>query len=660
MLYFMVLPLITLSLKKVEFRLSRNYGQLVYDFSGNSQHSSNGLSTTTTQYDGLFTDRGIYLNSTACTLPLSTNSAFKVPNPGTVIVWAMTSATTGRFIHQYIDSSNAIYYRKGSLSTLEIWHHFSNSNATIVSGPANSFLSSNYNVDTWVMISIIFSGRYIKIYQNLSLMINLDYLSTYAPNYRMVLGSCSPSFLGTESFIYYFAVFDSDSIQSTYFGSTPSSNCLIGAGTCTTCSYSVYLDYLNEYGCISTCNSPDTDAYGQACQQGSTCRENIQLNCLCPSFSCYFTSASLIQCINNSTGELTQTASTCTALGQGCCLSQCHSCSTETSCLSCIFSNAFVDTDGLCSCKDGYYGTRPLTSSASCIACNSLCSKCASASACTECIAQNSSPFASGCACNTGYYSTGPLTTSDACHKCNDDCLSCLNSTTCTACIAQNSFISINGCICQDGYWSIGTLNSAHSCIKCNGDCLKCTNSITCTSCISQNSLVSSSGCVCSDGYWGSGVLIMTNSCLKCRDDCLKCNNSITCTECVDPNSEIGTNGCVCKDGYYGSGTITISNPCIKCNKDCLKCSNSITCTECIASNSEISEFGCKCNIGYWGNIPLASVSSCLKCNSDCLSCINNITCTECISQNTNITDFGCVCKEGYYSIGNLISFHLI
>ena len=114
------MPLITLSSKKLEYRLSRNYGQLVYDFSGNSRYSSNGNSVGNTQNDGLFTDRGIYLSSSACTLPISTNPTMPVPNPGTVIVWAMTSSTAGRFIHQYIDGSNAIFYRKGTSSTLKI------------------------------------------------------------------------------------------------------------------------------------------------------------------------------------------------------------------------------------------------------------------------------------------------------------------------------------------------------------------------------------------------------------------------------------------------------------------------------------------------------------------------------------------------------------
>ena len=546
------MPLIAVSVKKLEFRLSRNYGQLVYDFSGNFRHSSNGNSISNTVNDGLFTDRGIYLSSTACLLPLSTNPAMPVPNPGTVVVWTMTSSTAGRFIHQFIDSSNFIYYRKGTSSTIRIVHTFAGATSVTVNGPENSFLSSNSYIDSWVMISIIFSGRFIKVYQNLSLMITLDYVSNYVQTYRIVIGSCSLTDSSTESFVYYFAVFDSESIQSTYFNSASSSNCFTGSGTCTTCSYSVYLDYLNETGCISTSFSTISDAYGQACQSGYTCRGSIQLNCLCPSSSCYFNSTTLVQCIITSTAELTQTAIACSALGQGCCLTQCHSCSTESSCLSCASNNAFVDTDGFCSCKDGYYGSRPLMSLTSCNACNSQCSKCSSTSTCTQCVTLNSSPSNSGCVCNTGYYSSGALTNLDDCQKCNDDCLSCSDSTACQTCISENSLISNNGCICKDGYWSIGILNSAHSCIKCNGDCVTCANSVTCTSCVAQNSFASSNGCVCNNGYWGSGILNSIDSCSKCRDDCLKCNDSLTCNECLDLNSEIGANGCVCKAGYYG------------------------------------------------------------------------------------------------------------
>ena len=45
---------------------------------------------------------------------------------------------------------------------------------------------------------------------------------------------------------------------------------------------------------------------------------------------------------------------------QGCCLEICREYSNETACSAYLTSHAFVDDEGLCSCKAGYYGNRPL------------------------------------------------------------------------------------------------------------------------------------------------------------------------------------------------------------------------------------------------------------------------------------------------------------
>ena len=48
------------SSSKAEYRLWKNYGEIIYDFSGNNNHGNNGLSRTNTSMNFYPTDRGGY------------------------------------------------------------------------------------------------------------------------------------------------------------------------------------------------------------------------------------------------------------------------------------------------------------------------------------------------------------------------------------------------------------------------------------------------------------------------------------------------------------------------------------------------------------------------------------------------------------------------
>ena len=513
-IYFFPLILCLLT-KKVEYRLSRNYGQLIYDFSGNLNHMSNGNSVLTQDFDGKFTDRGLYFSSFAGAMPLKTNPSMLVPNPGTILVWVMTGANAGRVFHQFIDGSNFMYFRKKAADTLYVVYKIGQNLVVNVDGPAGSFLSSNKYTDTWIMLSIIISGRYIKIHQNLSLVLTVDCLSDYTQTYRIVFGSCLQGTLVTDSFFYYFAVFNSDSIQSNFFNPNPSSNCFSGVGTCGSCIYSVNLDYQNESGCISNSFSIIADASGQSCQVGYTCKGNMQFNCLCSSNSCYYNSSNLFQCVESSSGNLLQASSSCSSVGQGCCLNECRECSDQSSCLSCTAINSFLDTDGLCTCSNGFFGTRPLNSASSCSPCSLECSKCISIMTCTECIAFNSEPDVGGCKCIEGYFPiANELTTTDSCHKCQDFCLTCSNYTACDICRALNSFPSGSACLCLPGFYSDSDMKNLNSCKACSDQCKTCSDELLCEICLADNSEPSLSGCICKRGYYMVAAMNQINSCL--------------------------------------------------------------------------------------------------------------------------------------------------
>ena len=646
MFLFLIALSTTISQKQVEYRLSRNYGQLIYDFSGNSRHSSNGNSVLSPLNDAMFTDRGLYVSGSACTMPTSTNENFKVPNPGTIILWAMTSSIAGKFFHQYIDLKNTIVFRKGPSNNLVIWYNFNTSSKIVIEKEVNTLVSGKFYLDVWIMVSVVISGNLISVYQNLVQVASLDYGATYIQTYRIVLGSCLVNDYATNTFMYYFAVLNSSTIHESFIG-PHSSNCLTGVGTCTPCSNSIILDYSNESGCISTSSSITSDSYGKNCQIGFTCVDSYSIKCLCPSLSCYYNTTSTFQCVDYNTGFLSLTVSNCSAIGHGCCLPECLDCIDEGNCISCIAKNAEVDTDGLCSCIDGFFGTRPLILTNSCSLCMPECLQCDNSYSCTKCLALNSNFGSSGCVCDPGFYQSGPLTNSNSCLKCGDGCIECINSTNCIKCADENSIVELGECNCIEGFYLDVSASKSSSCIKCKSDCKTCDNPFNCTSCVNIQGKLASNGCVCIDGYWSEGDLINEGSCIECRKDCLTCNNSESCEICIDQNAEVYESKCLCKQGFYGIGLISKINPCIKCNEDCLLCSSKDICESCKLPEKVLDGGICKCKKGYFSTNSDDGSDICIKCQDLCSICGNDGKCIKC-SKFSSLNEDECKCNQGY------------
>lgn len=81
----------------VEYKLWKNYGELFYDYSGNSGTGINGLSTSDSYQNTFFTDRGAYFTSRSLIFVGNKN----YQNPNTVIMWLNVNQALGRFFTYY-------------------------------------------------------------------------------------------------------------------------------------------------------------------------------------------------------------------------------------------------------------------------------------------------------------------------------------------------------------------------------------------------------------------------------------------------------------------------------------------------------------------------------------------------------------------------------
>lgn len=82
----------------IEYKFWKNYGKVVYDYSGNGRHGLNGYSISSNAYEGIFTDRGIYLSQSALFRipPNEVNSiGFLLPNKYTIVFWTYSLETVG-------------------------------------------------------------------------------------------------------------------------------------------------------------------------------------------------------------------------------------------------------------------------------------------------------------------------------------------------------------------------------------------------------------------------------------------------------------------------------------------------------------------------------------------------------------------------------------
>ena len=365
------------------------------------------------------------------------------------------------------------------------------------------------------------------------------------------------------------------------------------------------------------------------------------------------------------------TTSTCTA-----CSGDCATCSSSQTCLTCVGVHASPNPSTLigCLCNADYYASNTAGSALICTQCYLECSTCSSSNSCLTCISANASPNTStniGCSCNSGFWGTGPLSSSSSCVACYPECASCAQANTCLTCLANNAIPDAStsiGCVCAGAYWGVAPLTSASSCTACSSECATCTNSTACLTCKASNSLPSTASgglCSCSSGYWGTSPLNTSTSCAACTGDCATCTSAQTCLTCTDPNAVPNAApalGCLCNPAYYNSSASVSTLTCAPCNPECTSCNTANTCLSCLSANSvpdTSTGIGCICMTGYWGLSPLTSLTSCALCYSECATCSQANMCLTCTSPNAvpdTSTNIGCVCAEGYWGTSPLTS----
>ncbi|CAG9330192.1 unnamed protein product [Blepharisma stoltei] len=375
------------------------------------------------------------------------------------------------------------------------------------------------------------------------------------------------------------------------------------------------------------------------------------------------------------------------------CASNCATCSTKDSCITCSDSvhmsspptcacpnNAALHSSN-CVCNSGYY----FSSNTVCSACSIQCETCSvSNTNCKTCIdylhmsdapacscPANSAIIQGECVCNTGYF----FNTLTVCSACMSNCMNCIYSATnCVACsdpthmsaaptcaCPANSALIGGLCVCNKGYYySSNTVCSICSpvcatCTVAHDVCSSCTDSVhssgTPTCACPNFSTLTGGACVCNQGYYYSSNTVCSPS---CPSNCGTCNSEHSCLTCIDkvhmsaapactcPSNSVLTNGiCTCNDGFfYSSGTATA---CTACSKNCATCSNIAgNCLTCSDTTHMTAAPACACPalsvVNPYGHCAcndgyyFSANGQCSPCATQCFTCyVSDSTCFSCI-----------------------------
>lgn len=474
------------------------------------------------------------------------------------------------------------------------------------------------------------SGTSVSVYSNgllvSSSIFNVGLLDPGA----ITLGSDFIQIPSLNGFVWFFTAIAEDQAHNNFMTGS-SQNCF--TSTCTSCSPAMNLYYLG-IGCVSENLDHYTDNEGNSCNTVLSCRNNLDINCLCSSESCLYNSDNSCGCLDVTTGIAEEKACDCSPLsGQGCCSANCKTCSSsnQNTCLSCFALNSYIDAYNDCSCIDRYYGVKPLLLVTSCIQCKNDCLTCVDGTTCASCIANNAYMVNGNCICSDGYWNTTELVSIDNCIPCDESCATCSSPTTCTEC-KQSYYVSIQ----------VGDLLT---CLKCKEDCLTCIDGTSCLTCISNSSEIINGDCVCLTGFYNQTSLNTVDACKHCDTKCASCVDGITCIECVSDLLSIRNEQCFCLTGFWSDSNLS----CVDCHSDCKTCNDSDVCNDCKDLNAIPATIGCECKDGFFYNNSSSDEKLCVGCMNDCKNCVNFTHCSECKSLNAEPKDSGgCECKDFY------------
>lgn len=322
-----------------------------------------------------------------------------------------------------------------------------------------------------------------------------------------------------------------------------------------------------------------------------TCSSTNSSSCL----SCYSTTAVTASIYYYSPNKYCYTTCPATTYNNNvtllctACDSNCLNCfNSPTYCTKCNPNSSYpylniTNSSQVCvaGCTTGMYGSNAIDPP-TCVACQSPCATCSSATTCLSCLTGYF--FLNGTTCTTNC--TPSVTIANAathvCDPCSSQCRTCLGTiNNCTAC--SDPMVFYNGS-CQTGCPSGGTLAPLNGiCTACVSSCQTCNstiyNCLTCNLSSSTPFLVNSSCLTTCPPYFYNDS--STGSCYSCAasgQNCANCSSASVCLSC-DTSYVLYNGKCL---NYVPVGYVNISGVAVICAGDCATCSVTTTnCTSC-------------------------------------------------------------------------------
>ncbi len=338
------------------------------------------------------------------------------------------------------------------------------------------------------------------------------------------------------------------------------------ADKCVTCDAAVRA--LTGTSC--PCNAGTTDV-AQACVPCGTncaaCENGIPANCTsCLTIFWLDTVADTCGAVCPAGQYHGATAGVC-SLCSGVSPNFCLTCSSLTSCDSCVTGKFLHNNACLGTCPAKFYGENKL-----CKPCKTECATCTTLALCQSCEPNFwHDPVLNSCptSCPSGQYQSATPWTCALCSGVSPNfCLTCSSLTSCDSCI-NGKFLHNNACLgtCPAKFYGENKL-----CKPCRAECATCTTLALCQSCepnFWHDPVLSNCAATCPSGQYQSATPWRCALCVSASPHfCSTCTTMADCQSCAMPKA-LYQQRCVgtCPRGYYASSQV-----CTLCQPSCTSC----------------------------------------------------------------------------------------
>ncbi|KAL4509690.1 hypothetical protein ABPG73_022906 [Tetrahymena malaccensis] len=325
----------------------------------------------------------------------------------------------------------------------------------------------------------------------------------------------------------------------------------------------------------------------------------------------------------------------------------------------CTDANAHTETDYVCYCNVGYYGT------STDVIVGGSCKKCPIGTTSSEyqqittidvckCLDQNASIQPSNqnpvCYCNSGYYNNAPV---------NIQSPQCVKQYSCSDPLATAGGGTQSTCYCNKGTYGIPKDAGGPECIVCpygtsTSSAATSQNIVsisTCNQCqdshATNNNLSDYPACTCNSGYFGIPATYFGG---------LGCQQVFNCLDSLATAVGGTASICYCNKGTYGipkdadaSGSgcrgcpIRTTTDSIPKSQDFVLTSACNVCIDQNATNNRSSTTpSCQCSPGYYG-IPAIYLGG--------PGCLKSFSCKDPLAIATGDTAQSCYCNKGTYGV---------